>query len=232
MGSLRFSVATTTGTASALACAGAAAAHRSDDFEIAVLPAYQHFRPSIRRQDQGPRAFDGGATLHSLICAFACTVGMPIGARAAMQAAKTTSRICVFIEHPCGSIGCGMPDLLLNLVTRGRKSDHIPGERRRDRLRRGRSYSSLRAQASCPPRHAGAKLQTIHAEQIGIDISRVGFGRKPEIKWPAALSLPTSSNCPAPNGALASTDSNGDIASSSAAEPDVGRLYCKCTPQK
>jgi hypothetical protein len=29
-----------------------------------------------------------------------------------------------------------MPDSLLSLVTRGRKSDHIPGERRRDRLRR------------------------------------------------------------------------------------------------
>jgi hypothetical protein len=33
----------------------------------------------------------------------------------------------------------------------------------------------LRAQATCPPRHAGAKSETIKAEQIGIDISLVGF---------------------------------------------------------
>src|SRR3954471_11384604 len=56
MGSLRFSL---TGAAAALACAGAAAGHFSKDFEITVLPAYQHFRPSIRRQDQCPCAFDG-----------------------------------------------------------------------------------------------------------------------------------------------------------------------------
>jgi hypothetical protein len=110
MGSLRLSVAATTGAtgaAAALACAGAAAAHRNADFEITALPEYQHFRPSMSRQDQCPRAFDGGLTLHSLICAFASTVGMPIGARAAMQAAKRTSRICVFIEHPCDSMDVG-----------------------------------------------------------------------------------------------------------------------------
>jgi hypothetical protein len=144
----------------------------------------------------------------------------------------------------------------------------------------------LRAQATCPPLHAGAKSETIKAEQIGIDISLVGFavslgrislgrisldaatqslgepafesrtsrnqgllaikdfsqsfcprgppgwGRQPEVKWPAAPSLPTTSNCPASNRAMASTDSNGEIASGSAAEPEVGRLYCKRTPQK
>ena len=85
-----------------LACAGSAAGHLSADFEITVLPAYQHFRPSIRRQDQCPCAFDGEAR-HSLICALACAVSMPIGASAAMQTAKKKSRICIFIGHsPCG----------------------------------------------------------------------------------------------------------------------------------
>jgi hypothetical protein len=36
-------------------------------------------------------------------------------------------------------------------------------------------HRSLRAQATCPPQHAGAKSETIKAEQIGIDISLVGF---------------------------------------------------------
>ena len=104
-GPLRFSVATLTGAASALAlaCAGAAAGHRNIDFEITVLPAYQHFRPSIRRQDQCPCAFDGEAT-HCLICVLACAVSMPIGTSAEMQMAKKkTGRICIFIGHsPCG----------------------------------------------------------------------------------------------------------------------------------
>jgi len=100
---LRFSVTTVTGGATlTLACAGAAAGHFSNDFEIMVLPAYQHFRPSIRRQDQCPCVLDGEAT-HSLICALACAVSMPIGASAAMQTAKKKSRICIFIGHsPCG----------------------------------------------------------------------------------------------------------------------------------
>jgi hypothetical protein len=82
---------------------GAAGAHRNNDFEITVLPAYQHFRPSIRRQDQCPCAFDAEA-LHSLIGALACAVSMPIGTSAAMQTAKKkTGRICIFISHsPCG----------------------------------------------------------------------------------------------------------------------------------
>ena len=93
MGSLRFSLATLTGIATALACAGAAAGHFSKDFEITVLPAYQHFRPSIRRQDQCPCVFHGEA-LHSLIGALACAVSMPIGSSAEMQTAKkNTGRI-------------------------------------------------------------------------------------------------------------------------------------------
>src|SRR5207237_4927055 len=98
MGPLRFSVATLMGIASALACAGAAAGHRNDDFEITVLPAYQHFRPSIRRQDQCPCTFDGEAR-QSSICDFSCAFSMPIGTSTAMQTAKKISRICILIGH-------------------------------------------------------------------------------------------------------------------------------------
>lgn len=85
----------------------------------------------------------------------------------------------------------------------------------------------MRAQATCPPQHAGAKSETIKAEQIGIDISLVGF----------AVSLDRIS-------LGAATQSLGEPAfdgqprfkrrdrSGSAAEPEVGRLYCKCAPQK
>src|SRR5437764_14492217 len=97
MGPLRFSVTTLMGAAAALACAGAAAGHRNDDFEITVLPAYQHFRPSIRRQDQYAVAFDGRATLHSISFAFCALTG----ASATRQATRKTGRIRVFIEHPC-----------------------------------------------------------------------------------------------------------------------------------
>lgn len=88
MGSLRFSVTMLTGSASAFACAGAGAAagHRNNDFEITVLPAYQHLRPSIRRQDQCPCALDGTAALHSLTCA----AGALIGSSAAMTMARKT----------------------------------------------------------------------------------------------------------------------------------------------
>jgi hypothetical protein len=96
-----------------------------------VLPAYQHFRPSIWRQDQYPCALDGRATLHSMAFAFATPVGM----RAAIQAAKKTSRICVFIEHPLRFNWMWTEASLLNLVTNGRKFGHIPGERRRFGLR-------------------------------------------------------------------------------------------------
>src|SRR5207237_4509425 len=106
-GSLCFAVATGTtvtgtpvtrsGTGSAFACTDAFDGHCNSDFEIMVLPAYQHFRPSIRRQDQYAVAFDGRATLHSMAFAFAA----PTGASAAMQATRKTGRICVFIEHPC-----------------------------------------------------------------------------------------------------------------------------------
>ena len=108
IGPLRFSVATLTGAATALACAGTAAGHFSNDFEITVLPVYQHFRPSIRRQDQCPCAFCGEA-LHCLIGALASAVSMPIVTSAEMQTAKKkTGRICIFIGHfPCDWLSAG-----------------------------------------------------------------------------------------------------------------------------
>jgi hypothetical protein len=59
-----------------------------------------------------------------------------------------------------------------------------------------------------------------------------GWGRQPEVKWPAAPSLPTTSNCPASSRAMASTDSNRETAPGSIGKTEVGRLYCNCTPQK
>ena len=47
-----------------------------------------------------------------------------------------------------------------------------------------------------------------------------GWGRQPEVKWPAAPSLPTTSNCPASNRAMASTDSNREAAPGSIGEPE------------
>lgn len=74
------------------ACAG----HSSIDFESMGFPSYQHFRPSIRRQDQYPCGFDGSAALH---CCFASAVGIPIDESAAMQVAKMIDKDCFVIEH-------------------------------------------------------------------------------------------------------------------------------------
>src|SRR5947207_14904630 len=98
MGPLRFSVTTLMGAAAALACAGAAAGHRNDDFEITVLPAYQHFRPSIRRQDQYAVAFDGRATLHSMAFAFR-SEDRRVGKDTRSRGSKKVSRMCIFIGH-------------------------------------------------------------------------------------------------------------------------------------
>jgi hypothetical protein len=49
-----------------------------------------------------------------------------------------------------------------------------------------------------------------------------GWGRQPEVKWPAAPSSPTTSNCPASSRAMASTDSNGGTALRSIGEPAAG----------
>jgi hypothetical protein len=63
------------------ACAG----HSNNDLESMGLPSYQHFLPSIRRQDQCPCGFDGIAALH--FCS-ACAAGIPIEESMAMHTAK------------------------------------------------------------------------------------------------------------------------------------------------
>src|SRR5579862_1626157 len=68
-GSLRASVTGSAGFSLESGCAAVSAGHSSEDFESIGLPSYQHFRPSIIRQDQYPCGSDGVA-LH---CCFACT---------------------------------------------------------------------------------------------------------------------------------------------------------------
>ena len=77
-------------------CAEACAGHSNDDFESMGLPSYQHFRPSIRRQDQYPCEFDDIAALH--FC-FACAVGISIDESVAIQAAKVINGVCFLIQH-------------------------------------------------------------------------------------------------------------------------------------
>jgi hypothetical protein len=77
-------------------CAEACAGHSNNDFESMGLPSYQHFRPSIRRQDQYSCGFDDIEALH--FC-FACAVGIPIDESVAMQAAKAINGICFLIQH-------------------------------------------------------------------------------------------------------------------------------------
>ena len=64
--------------------------HSSKDFESIAWPSYQHFLPSIRRQDQYPCACDGLATLH--FC-FASALGISIDESVAMQAAKAMNGV-------------------------------------------------------------------------------------------------------------------------------------------
>ena len=70
--------------------------HSNKDFESMGLPSYQHFLPSIRRQDQYPRGFDGIAVLH--FC-FASAIGMAIDESVAMQAVKAANGICFLIPY-------------------------------------------------------------------------------------------------------------------------------------
>jgi|SRR3954453_2488679 hypothetical protein len=71
--------------------------HCNNDFEIAVLPSYQHFRPSIRRQDhQCPFGSNGRAILHC----FACAAGATIGKMVIMQAANATGEIRMVNRAP------------------------------------------------------------------------------------------------------------------------------------
>jgi hypothetical protein len=79
---LGFSVSTVVGVAGPDHC--------NNDFEIAILPSYQHFRPSIRRQDhQCPFGSNGRAILHC----FACAAGATIDKMVIMQAANGEIRM-------------------------------------------------------------------------------------------------------------------------------------------
>ena len=77
-------------------CAEACAGHSNNDFESMGLPSYQHFRPSITRQDQCPCGFDDIAALH--FC-FACAVGISIDESVAIHAAKVINGVCFLIQH-------------------------------------------------------------------------------------------------------------------------------------
>ena len=74
-------------------CTEACAGHSKDDFKSPGLPSYQHFRPSMRRQDQKPCG-DGVAALH---CCFASAVGIPI-VESAVQAATAIAESCFVIS--------------------------------------------------------------------------------------------------------------------------------------
>jgi hypothetical protein len=90
-----FSARTLVSSPSEFGRAEACAGHSNNDFESMGLPSYQHFRPSIRRQDQYPCGFDGIAPLH--FC-FACAVDIPIDESVAMQAAKAINGFCFLIQ--------------------------------------------------------------------------------------------------------------------------------------
>jgi hypothetical protein len=91
-----FSGTTLVSSPSEFGCAEACAGHSNNDFESMGLPSYQHFLPSMTRQDQYPRGFDGIAALH--FC-FACAVGIPIDESVAMQAAKAINGVCFLIQY-------------------------------------------------------------------------------------------------------------------------------------
>src|SRR6266516_5897402 len=60
------------------------------------------------------------------------------------------------------------------------------------------------------------------------EVPQIG-GAQPEVKWPAAPSLPTTSNCPASSRAMASTDSKGKPRQ--VPSENRSRLYDKSAPQ-
>jgi hypothetical protein len=76
--------------------AEASAGHSNNDFASMGLPSYQHFRPSITRQDQCPCGFDDIVALH--FC-FACAVGISIDESVAIHAAKVINGVCFLIQH-------------------------------------------------------------------------------------------------------------------------------------
>ena len=94
-GLLCLSVGVPASFASDAGCTEACAGHSNNDFESPGLPSYQHFRPSMRRQDQKPCVCDGVAAL--LHCCFANAVGIPI-VESAVQAATAIAESCFVIS--------------------------------------------------------------------------------------------------------------------------------------
>ncbi|MCP1966940.1 acyl carrier protein [Bradyrhizobium elkanii] len=94
IGSLGFSMSALASSSVGRACVEIRTGHSNNDFESMGLPSYQHFRPSMRRQDQYSRGFGGITALH---CCFACAVGIPINRKVAMRAAKGINENCLFI---------------------------------------------------------------------------------------------------------------------------------------
>ena len=99
-GSLGFSATAFASSLPECGCAEVCAGHSSDDFESMGLPSYQHFRPSMRRQDQYPFWFDGIAALH---CCFVCPAGIETNEIAVTQAAKTVWGECLVIAKRSGT---------------------------------------------------------------------------------------------------------------------------------
>src|SRR6516164_6955975 len=93
-GLLGLSVGALASSPSAAGCTEACAGHSNNDFESPGLPSYQHFRPSMKRQDQKPCGCDRVATLH---CCFASAVGIPI-VESAVQAATAIAESCFVIS--------------------------------------------------------------------------------------------------------------------------------------
>ena len=94
-GLLGLSVGVLASSPSEAGCTEACAGHFNKDFESPGLPSYQHFRPSMRRQDQKPCVCDGVAAL--LHCCFASAVGIPI-VESAVQAATAIAESCFVIS--------------------------------------------------------------------------------------------------------------------------------------
>jgi hypothetical protein len=92
-GLLGLSVGVLASSPSEAGCTGACAGHSNKDFESPGLPSYQHFRPSMRRQDQKP----GCNAVAALHCCFASAVGIPI-VESAVQAATAIAESCFVIS--------------------------------------------------------------------------------------------------------------------------------------
>jgi hypothetical protein len=145
-------------------CAEARAGHSNDDFESMGLPSYQHFRPSIRRQDQYPCGSDGLVPVH--FC-FACAGDISTIANVTMQAAKAINGICVLTQHLRSEIACEVqpkrgvaePSLAFKFGRSGSKIGPALPLRgsRKETIRQYRSRRSMAGPRLCV--HAMSKME-------------------------------------------------------------------------